>query len=208
MQFVGKCLYLPNICIVMKKEVLIEQFKANNGWLHSKDFDYQNQVYEKLYEMIENHEVEKVQDGLFKYLPSHSYSAQEELAQIYPKGVFCLFSAWQYYGLSTTVSFQQHMAFPHKSNLKKIAYPPVQLYYWSEGQYLLGINDIDHIKFYDIEKSVCDAVKFRNKVGEEIMYEVLKNYMNLKTRNLEKLMSYAQMMRLEKIMTPILKSLL
>jgi hypothetical protein len=82
------------------------------------------------------------------------------------------------------------------------------LYYWSEGQYLLGINEVDHIKIYDIEKSVCDAVKFRNKVGEEIMYEVLKNYMNLKTRNLEKLMSYAQMMRLEKIMTPILKSLL
>ena len=82
------------------------------------------------------------------------------------------------------------------------------MYYWSVGQSLLGINEVDHIKIFDIEKSVCDAVKFRNKVGEENMYEVLKNYMNLKTRNLEKLMSYAQMMRLEKIMTPILKSLL
>lgn len=208
MQIVGNCVYLPNIYIEMKKEILIEKFKANHGWLHSKDFNYQNDTYEKLYEMIEKKEVEKVKNGLYKYLPTQNYNVLEDIAKLYPQGVLCLFTAWHYYGLSTSVSFQQHLAFPHKANPNKIEFPPIHFYYWSEEQYNLGTVYENKIRIYDIEKSVCDAVKFRNKIGEEIMFEVLKNYINLESRNLEKLMIYAKKMRLEKIMTPMLKSML
>jgi hypothetical protein len=192
----------------MKKETLIQQFKDNQGWLQSKDFGYQPLVYAMLYKMIENQEVEKVKKGLFKYIEASNYNEQEDIAKYYPTAVLCLFSAWHHYELSTTVPYQHHLAFPHKSNPAKIEYPPIKFYYWSEEQFQLGISQEKKIRIYDIEKSVCDAVKFRNKIGDEITYEVLKNYMQSKSRNIEKLMSYAKKMRLEKIINPMLKPLL
>ena len=192
----------------MKKETLIKKFKQNQGFLKSKDFGYQTVGYNILDEMIKNGEVEKVKNGLFRYLASDNYNELENTGIYYPNAVLCLFSAWHFYNLSTTVPYQHHLAFPHKANPPKMEYPPMKFYFWSKNQFELGINKTEKIRIYDIEKSVCDAVKFRNKVGEEITYEVLKNYMQSKDRNIEKLMLYAQKMRIEKIINPMLKPLI
>lgn len=192
----------------MKKETLLKKFKDNQGWLYSKDFGYQPTVYKLIDEMIENKQIEKVKSGLFRHIEFSQFNEWEEMNRYYPDAVLCLFSAWHHYGLSTTVPYQYHLAFPHKANPSKIDYPPIKFYYWSEEQFQLGISQKNNFRIYDIEKSVCDAVKFRNKVGEEITYEVLKNYMQSKSRNIEKLMRYAKKMRLEKIINPMLKPLL
>jgi predicted transcriptional regulator of viral defense system len=193
----------------LKKEVLLQKFKANNGWLYSKDFGYQPMVYAMLNKMIDSKEIEKVKKGVYRHLSFGHAHEWDELHMYYPQAVLCLFSAWQHYELTTAVPYQYHLAFAHKANPTKIDYPPVKFYYWSDNQLLLGITQHENgLRIYDKEKSVCDAVKFRNKVGEEIMYEVLKNYMNSKDRNIEKLMLYAKQMRIEKIINPMLKPLL
>ncbi|MBK6338852.1 MAG: hypothetical protein IPN93_07235 [Bacteroidetes bacterium] len=192
----------------MNKEKIIQGFKQHNGWLKSKDFNYQPPVYTILNDMIAAGEVQKVKNGLYQYLSLGNYNELENLAMLYPNAVLCLFSAWHYYELSTTIPFQHHLAFEHKANPQIRDYPPVKPYYWSQIQFELGIVQHQKIKMYDREKCVCDAVKFRNKVGEEITLEVLKNYMQSKTRNIEKLMLYAKQMRIEKIINPLLKSML
>ena len=55
------------------------------------------------------------------------------------------------------------------------------------------------MKIYDKEKSVCDAIRFRNKVGLDVMKEVLKNYLALRDRNLNDLMSFAKQIRISTI---------
>ncbi len=192
----------------MNKGKIIQWFKQHNGWLKSKEFNYQPQVYAILNGMIEAGEVQKVKNGLYQYLSQGNYNELENVAKIYPNAVLCLFSAWHYYELSTTVPFQHHLAFEHKANPQLKEYPPVKPYYWSKTQFELGIVQQQNINIYDLEKCVCDAVKFRNKIGEEITMEVLKNYMFSKTRNIEKLMQYAKQMRIEKIISPLLKSML
>lgn len=191
----------------MTQEDIIFRFKQNNGWIHSADFDYQTVVYELLHKMIQNGLVKKVKNGLYRLIKTE-YNEWNFVSKHYPKGVFCLFSAWQQYQLTTTVSYQYHIAFMNNANPPKIDYPPVQFYYWSKSQFELGIVEKDEFLIYDIEKSVCDAVKFRNKVGEEIMYEVIKNYMKRQDRNLNKIMEYAEKMRVLNIIEPIIKSLL
>lgn len=192
----------------MNKKEIIQWFKQHNGWLKSKEFNYQPPVYAILNEMIETGEVQKIKNGLYQYLSLGNYNEIENLSKLYPTAVLCLFSAWHYYELSTTVPFQHHLAFKHKANPQLKEYPPVKPYYWSKTQFELGIVQQQNINIYDMEKCVCDAVKFRNKIGEEITMEVLKNYMLSKTRNIEKLMHYAKQMRIEKIISPLLKSML
>ncbi|MBL0287611.1 MAG: hypothetical protein IPQ19_09430 [Bacteroidetes bacterium] len=64
------------------------------------------------------------------------------------------------------------------------------------------------ITIYDLEKTVCDAIKHRGKIGEDITIEVIKNYINSSNRDLNKLMNYAKTLRIEKITEQYLKPLL
>lgn len=83
-------------------------------------------------------------------------------------------------------------------------FPPVQLHYWKEEYVSLGkvyrqIEGIN-VPITNIEKSVCDAVKFRKKIGMNVCAEILRNYLASPDRDLEKLMRYAKTMRIGTIM--------
>ena len=46
---------------------------------------------------------------------------------------------------------------------------PIELYYWKKENLEFGIMDADisgyKVHITDMERSVCDAVKYRNKIG-------------------------------------------
>jgi len=193
------------------KEKLEKLFKENKGCL-SADQMRGNAFRYHLNKMIASGKVYKVRHGLYVH---HDYRQCDEramVANMIPRGVFFLFSAWQLHELTTTVSHQYHLAVPRTTKISPIDHPPVVLYYLSQKVYHLGIAErlIDGIKVkcYDKERSVCDAVKFRNKTGEDIMQEVIKNYMKQKDKNLNQLLEYAKILRVEKNLMPYLKSLI
>jgi hypothetical protein len=57
----------------------------------------------------------------------------------------------------------------------------------------------------DLERSVCDAVKYRHKIGIDVMTEVLDNYLRLPQRNLSLLTEYAKRLRVYSTLLPILQ---
>lgn len=158
--------------------------------------------------MVSKGKVMRVKRGLYKLTDNDPQTDIVEISKLYPGGVICLYSAWSYFELTDHISAQFHIAFPHKSKIKTIDYPPVIPYFWSEKPYFLGIVEKDGIRIYDREKSVCDAVKFRNKVGDEMMQEVIKNYLKSTDININKLLDYARILRIDKIMMPYLKALI
>ena len=62
-----------------------------------------------------------------------------------------------------------------------------------------------HVKIYDMEKSVCDAVKYRNRIGIDVSSEILRNYLSRKDRDITRLYAYANVMRLGKRMDELVK---
>ena len=56
------------------------------------------------------------------------------------------------------------------------------------------------VNIYDVEKSVCDAVKYRTKIGIDVSSEILRNYLKRRDRDISKLIDYAKNMRIEKIL--------
>lgn len=193
------------------KEELIKRFNQNNGYLYTRQMKGSAFRYH-LNQMLENGEVVKIRHGLYLLASDERADERALVSALIPQGVFCLFSAWFYYELTTTVPYQHHIALHRNTSVTLPPYPPITLYRWQDKYIDLGVVNINEqgqsYRYYDMEKSVCDAVKFRNKVGDEITYEVLKNYMRSSGRQIEKLMSYAHIMRIENIITPMLKPLL
>lgn len=194
----------------MKNE-LIKLFKQNKGYLSAKQMQGTSLRYH-LNKLIATKEVTKIRYGLYVLNSFPKYDEREIVATLIPNGVFCMFSAWSYHQLTTTVSYQYHIAIPRKLKLSLPEYPPIKLYYWSNKLQKSDIIQISvnnqKINYYNLERSVCNAVKFRNKIGEDILLEVLKNYSKRKDKNIDKLMQIAKKLRIEKVISPYLKMLL
>ena len=58
----------------------------------------------------------------------------------------------------------------------------------------------------DLERTVCDAVKYRNKIGLDVCGEVLDNYLKHPNRNISLLYEYAEKLRVNKILTMYLET--
>ena len=192
-------------------QALVERFKKNGGFLRAADSLSATEKYQ-LRQLIINGKVSRVKRG-FYHLNDYSGVFQEaEVARMIPDGIFCMYTAWSHYRLTTHISAEYHVAIPKTIRIVLPQYPPIKLYYWVIKTFELGktISEINggRVTIYDIERSVCDAVKFRNKIGPDLISEILNNYVNRKDKNLDKLLKYATKLRIAKTMSQLLQIIL
>lgn len=64
------------------------------------------------------------------------------------------------------------------------------------------------IKVYDIDKTICDIIKNKNKIDKEIFSTALKEYAKSKKKDLRKLAKYAKIMNIEKKVNEYMEVLL
>ncbi|PCI93109.1 hypothetical protein COB11_05925 [Candidatus Aerophobetes bacterium] len=63
------------------------------------------------------------------------------------------------------------------------------------------------VKIFSMEKTLADCVKFRNKIGMDVVIEALKMYWYEKKTNIDKLYEYAKINRVEKVLQPIMETI-
>jgi len=153
--------------------------------------------------MVKSGEVERLKRGVYC---DHSKTSNVmiDIDKIVTNGVLCMYSAWFHYQLSTQIPQSFHIAIEKNRKTVLPDYPSISLYYWQQKYHELGvvrqvINGYT-VNIYDLEKSVCDAVKYRTKIGIEASSEILRNYLKRRDRDISKLIKYAQKMRVEKIL--------
>lgn len=191
----------------MDKE-LQKLFKKNNGYL-TRALLPNNYTYNRLLKLVKEGVVERMKRGVYYYSLSSGTNTMIDIEKIVPEGVLCLYSAWAYYGLSVQIPQSFNIAIEKSRKISLPQYPPITLYYWKREYHELGVTEEIisgyPVRIYDIEKSVCDAVKYRTKIEMETMKEILKSYLKKRNKNLTKLMDYAQKMRVEKILRTYLE---
>jgi predicted transcriptional regulator of viral defense system len=129
-----------------------------------------------------------------------------------PRAVICLISALHFHGLTSQIPHQVYIALPQSAEKPRIDFPPLDIIWLSEKIYSAGILEqtIDGvpINIYSMEKTVADCFKFRNKIGNDTAMEALKEYLKMPHRELDLLISYARMDRVETLTTRYLEALL
>ena len=192
----------------MKKQNLISLFESQNGYLTKGQVPTRS-LYYKLLELIHEGEVERMKNGIYFMKSATENPEMIDISKLVPGGIVCNDSAWFHYELSVQIPQAFHIAIEKSRKLKLPDYPPINLYYWKREYYELGIvkqkiNGFE-VDMYNMDKSVCDAIKFRNKIGMETMSEILNTYLKRKDRNLTKLMEYAKKMRVDNILKTYLE---
>ena len=64
------------------------------------------------------------------------------------------------------------------------------------------------IKVYDLEKTICDIIKYRKSLEKEVFYKALYSYSKKRDKNISKLFSYAKKMGMEKQVLEIMEVVL
>jgi predicted transcriptional regulator of viral defense system len=179
------------------KEKIKEIFYVNNGYIRTRDISSKDVNRRYLRDLINEGVIEKIKQGLYRWKDA-KFDVEEELvnvSKIIHHGVICLVSALAYYELTTYTSGEYTIAVGRNYNIKLPDYPPIKLYYFSDKYYMDGIEKIDIngniIKIYNIEKTICDCLRYGNKISKDIIIESIKEYVKRRDKNISKLMNYA-----------------
>ena len=133
-----------------------------------------------------------------------------DVQRIVPNGVLCLYSAFAHYGLSTHVPAATCIAIDAKRKVRLPEYPPIDLYYWKKENLDFGVVEKEisgyMVLITDMERTVCDAVKYRNKIGLDVCGEVIDSYLKNENRNITLLHEYAGRLRVKNTLTKYLET--
>ena len=188
-------------------------FAENNGILRAATAIELGVPQHILYKMVEAGELVREAPGIYRLRESEPLG-NPDLVQIslrVPRAVVCLISALYFHELTTQVPHQVHIALPRDVKTPKIDYPPIQAFHFSEASYQAGIEEqsLDGIpvKVYAREKTIADCFKFRERIGLGIALEALKDYLKGPRPDVQLVLKYARVDRVEKVMRPYLESL-
>lgn len=186
-------------------------FLTNGGMLNTAKAQKLGIHSKTLYNMRDQGVIEPLSRGLYR-LSSCSEFSQPDLvivSQKIPHGVICLISALSFHEITTQIPHKVDIAIPLKAHKPTLDYPPIHLFWFSEKNFLAGIEvrkiDGVDVRIYSVEKTLADCFKYRNKIGLDVCMEALKLSWERKKINIGSLLKYAKICRCEKIIKPYIE---
>jgi len=181
-----------------KKEKLKEIVNKNNGILYSKDLEKYDIHRQYLKELEESSYLKKVFRGMY-VKSDKSINEFFIMSQRFQTGIYSHNTALYFYNLTDRTPIKLDMTFP--SNVR-IDNEYITAHYIKSEKHLLGatkmkLEDNTTIQIYDLERTICDIIRDRNKIDPQIFNTAMKEYSKRKNKNLNLLYKYAKIFRIE-----------
>ncbi|MBS4168899.1 type IV toxin-antitoxin system AbiEi family antitoxin domain-containing protein [Parachlamydia sp. AcF125] len=195
------------------RQKAIKLFKKNQGLLRTAEAIRLGIHPRLIYQLRDEGLLEQLAKGTYRLVEAPDFSETDLVlvSKKIPQGIICLISALAYHELTTQIPHFVYIAIPTKSRQSRLDYPPIRYFYYSEKFYKTGIKTASiggyPVKIYNIEKTLADCVKFRNKIGMDVVIEALKMYWQRKRTRIDRLYEYAKMNRVEKVLQPIMETI-
>lgn len=186
---------------------VLDIIKQSGGFITKQEIN-DEALYAQILREVEKGNVIRLKAGVYA-IPEELAKPMVDMNRLVPSGVLCLYSAWHFYRLTTQIPVEYYVAMEKSRKVVLPDYPPIKICFWSQKAYETGIVEKDiagHLcKIYDMEKSICDAIRLRNKIGMDVCSEIVRNYMKHPDRDLNKLAEYAKVLRVGKTLHSIIQ---
>lgn len=193
--------------------MIMIELEVNQKYYTTCELKNMGYSYYKIGQMEENGQLHRINRSTYENL---SYKGDENdfvnAAAYVPNGVICLMSAARYYELTNFLPDVIDVAIDRKKKISTLPdWPQIKIFYFSPSRMDAGVTEItedgDSFRIFDIEKTVVDIIYYRNKIGIEETSEVLRNYLTRQNRQIDRLYTYAKMLRCETIVRTYLEVL-
>jgi len=196
----------------MNKNKILDIAKQNNGYITTELITKQGIAKMFLTQLVRENQLIRIDRGLYM-LSDYIEDEYLKYQNLNPNAIYSLETALYFHNLSDRIPIVLDMFVPNNYAGSLIKNANIRLTYINKDLLGLGIIEIDSpmgqkIKSYDMDKTICDIVKYKSKIDIEIYSSALKNYAKSKNKNLTKLMKYAKEMKIEEKIRDIMEVLL
>lgn len=174
----------------------------NEGYITTKELTNNNIPKVYLTKMVRNNELTRSSRG---HYVSNNIIADEFYIMVNKSknAIYSHNTALYFHNLSDRTPLRHDITVPSGYNGILQKESTVSLNYIKRELLELGLTTLTSpfgktIKVYDIERTICDIIKNKNKMDKEIFSKALKNYSNLKVKDLSKLVKYAEKLGIKK----------
>ena len=183
--------------------------KQLKGYFSTKQLKAKGFTERQICAMSEQGKWIKLKQGLYRnanmFLQDQGFL---DVCYAMPYAVITGFSALAYYELTTHIPQDISVTIPTGRKPPKMNYPIVNVFRQDISKSKQNIIQVKRgkysFKIYDIEKTVCETIKNRNKMGMDTVKEVLSEYLKRKDNNIPKLYETAKKCRVFDTLNKIL----
>ncbi len=127
--------------------------------------------------------------------------------------IFSHISALFLNGLSDRTPFLHTVTLPSNKSLPKSIKNECECFYIKPDLHKIGLIYLpttfgNNVKCYDIERTICDFLRTRERCDEETVISAIKNYANYKDKNLNRLANYANIFKVSNVIKKYMEVLL
>lgn len=148
-------------------------------------------------------EDELIQVGRGIYIKPTVWEDEMYLLQYrYTKGIYSHETALFLHGMSDRTPARFTMTFPHGYNASSLKGENVKVKRSGKLLYGIGITELTSpvgnlIRVYDIERTLCDIIRGENQCEISIVNQGMRHYAASKGKDIQKLMDYAEKLRVK-----------
>jgi predicted transcriptional regulator of viral defense system len=153
--------------------------------------------------LLETNVLKKIKTGFYE-MADGAVRDEIVIAKLFPSAVIYLESALLYYGYTDRIPTRWQIAVD--KNISKpqfqLSYPPITPFFIEKKYLIFGIAEYEvngiKIRIFDKDRTICDILRYSNKIDNEVFRQAIQKYCKDKNRNIKNLMDYAKKLRVSK----------
>lgn len=195
-----------------KTDELLQLLHGNHGFLKTSDAVRIGVSRAYLGEFVHKHGLERVARGL--YMSQDAWDDGMYVIQIrYPEAVFSHETALYLLNLAEREPLKYSLTLKTGTNTAALSKQGIKVYKIKEELFDEGITRANSpsghpLRVYNAERTICDLFRSRRNIDPQDLQIAVKEYLNLKEKNIPLLMRYAEVFSVEKVVRQYLEVLL
>ncbi len=193
-------------------EKILEIVKNNDGFITTKEVVENGLNKMALKRLCDGELLERISPGYYS-LPNIVIDDYYKIISKSKNAVFSYNTSLFLNNLSdrTPLFFDISVPRGYSGSLQNLDF--VSLHYVDKDIFEMGIEKIKSpfgmdVKCYDMERTICDIIKYKNHMDKEIYIKALKSYAKRDDKNLINLTKYSKKLKIEKEVTEIMELIL
>lgn len=187
--------------MVTESDKIVDFIKKSGGTVAAEEVVIAGWSYHFLKKLVDQGVLWKPERGMYNICEGKASNYKEALHAV-PQGVLCLYSSAYIHRLIKKAPDAIHMAIPYKSKVEHPTYPAIKVYDWFDKRYQLGLEkrtiDGVEVKLCNVEKTVCDFLKYRKAIGVDYAMSIFKTYKKRKKVDMDTIIAYSKEMNFYK----------
>jgi len=173
--------------------------KKNNGYITTNEISRHNIARDYISKLILLGQIERVARGI--YIDSSIFEDEFYTFQLkYPKTIFSHFTSLYFHNLTEVLPYNYDISVIN--NVYKPEFKKHNVFYIKKEWEEIGITEVTdnygfRLKVYDVERSICDIIRSKERLDIEQVKKSVREYVKSEKRDIFKLQKYAKQMNIQ-----------